>query len=244
MVVHKKKEKNVTDNDPDELGDVYTLTSMKPDTRLWLSHHEGGRTTEDAIELFNDIEKKRSLDSPIPVFTSDNWDAFEVGLINVYSTLEHPPYKGKGRRPLPVLIPLEDLKYAIVIKKREKGRVVEVVQEVVLGDPSEVLALLGADEGGKINTAYIERLNLTIRNSLARFIRRTMNSSKDVKMHSKALDFIQAWYNFVKHHRSLRLPIKEGIKKWKQRTPAMAEGLTDHIWTLEELLSFRTPIQS
>jgi hypothetical protein len=217
---------------------------MKPETRLWLSHHEGGRTSDDAIELFNDIEKRRSLDSPIPVFTSDNWDAFEEGLINVYSTIERPPYKGIGRRPLPVLIPLEDLKYAIVIKKREKGRVIEVVQEVVLGDPSEVLALLGADKGGKINTAYIERLNLTIRNSLARFIRRTMNSSKDVKMHSRALDFIQGGYNFVKPHRSLRVPDKEGNRKWRQRTSAMAEGITNHIWTLEELLSFRIPSQS
>lgn len=220
------------------------MTSMKPDTRLWLTHHEGGRTTEDAIELFNDIESRRSLDSPIPVFTTDDWDAFEEGLINVYSILEHPPYKGVGRRPLPVLIPFEDLKYAKVCKKREKGHVVEVVQEVVLGEPNEVLTLLGADEGGKINTAYIERLNLTIRNSLARFIRRTMNASKDIKMHSRALDFIQGWYNFVKPHKSLRLPIKEGKRRWNQRTPAMAEGLTDHIWTLEELLTFKVPVQS
>lgn len=217
---------------------------MKPETRLWLSHHEGGRTTEDAIELFNEIEGRRSLDSPIPVFTTDDWDAFEDGLINVYGILERPPYKGVGRRPSPVLTPLEDLKYAKVCKKREKGRVVEVVQEVVLGNPKEVLRLLGADEGGKINTAYIERLNLTIRNSLARFIRRTMNASKDIKMHSRALDFIQGWYNFVKPHRSLRVPIEEGNRKWKQRTPAMAEGLTEHVWTLEELLTFKVPVQS
>ncbi|MDY6932552.1 MAG: hypothetical protein SVJ22_11645, partial [Halobacteriota archaeon] len=59
------------------------------------------------------------------------------------------------------------MKYAQVCKKRERGRVVEVVQRVVFGNPEEILRLLCADSGGKINTSYIERLNLTIRNSLA-----------------------------------------------------------------------------
>jgi len=109
----------------------------------------------------------------------------------------------------------------------------------------EVMKSLGADSGGKINTSYIERFNLTIRNSLARFIRKGMNCSKDLKMHSHAIDFFQAWYNynFVKPHRSLRLEINAGRKRWAQRSPAMAEDLTDHIWSLRELLTFKVPIQ-
>ena len=142
-----------------------------------------------------------------------------------------------------MLLPYPNLKYAQVCKRREKGRVVEVVQRIVFGDPKEVMGLLGADAGGKINTAYIERFNLTIRNSLARFIRRGMNSSKDLQMHSRAIDFFQAWYNFVKPHHSLRLEVNLGRKKWMQRTPAMAEGITDHVWSLKELLKFRVPIQ-
>jgi hypothetical protein len=78
-----KKEKNVNDTDFHGYGDVYTLTAMKTDTRLFIRHHEGDRTTEDAIDLFRDVERKRSIHSPIPVFTSDNWDSFEEGLINV-----------------------------------------------------------------------------------------------------------------------------------------------------------------
>lgn len=177
------------------------------------------------------------------MFTTDNWDAFEEGLVNVYGSLELPPYKGLGRKPLPRLVPYQNLKYAQVCKKREKGRIVEVVQRIVFGDPDEVLRLLGADSGGKINTSYVERLNLTIRNSLARFIRRGMNYSEKLKMHSKALDFIQAWYNFVKPHKSLRIKINSGNKKWMKRTPTMAEKLTEHVWTLRELLTFRVPIQ-
>jgi IS1 family transposase len=67
-----------------------------------------------------------------------------------------------------------------------------MVQSVVYGDPEEVIKLLGADSGGKINTAYIERLNLTIRNSLARFVCKSMNCSKILGRHTHALDFFQA----------------------------------------------------
>jgi len=149
-----KKEKNLLASDSDEFGDIYTLTAMKTDTRLFLSHHEGGRTTEDAIALFRDVEQRRSIHSPIPVFTSDNWDAFEEGLINVYGHLENPPYKEIGRRPLPVLVPYADLKYAQVYKRRRHRKVVEVVQRVIFGDFDEVVKALDADSGGKINTAY------------------------------------------------------------------------------------------
>ena len=60
---------------------------------------------------------------------------------------------------------------------------------------------------------------------------------KDPDMHSRALDFIQAWYNFEKSHGSLRIKENNGRHKWKERTPAMAEGLTDHVWSLEELFT-------
>ena len=93
-----------------------------------------------------------------------------------------------------------------VCKKRRNGKIVEVVQRVVFGDPEEVLEILCGDSDGKINTSYVERLNLTIRNSLARFVRRTMNESsrkskicvcqkskifehKDPVMHSRAFGF-------------------------------------------------------
>ena len=64
-----KKEKNVTNSDPEGYGDVYTLTAIKTDTRLFICHHEGDRSTESAISLFRDVERRRSIRSPIPVFT-------------------------------------------------------------------------------------------------------------------------------------------------------------------------------
>ena len=233
----------MTENDPGEYGDVYSLTAIKSDTRLFLFHHEGKRSTEDAIELFNEVEKMRSASSPIPVFTSDDWDAFGEGLLKVYSKIEFPQYKGIGRKPLPKLIPLEGLKYVKILKKKVKNYVVETIQRVIFGDPQEIFETLEADLDGYIGTSYIERINLTIRTSLARFIREGMNFSKTMKMHQETFDFFQAWYNFIKPHDSLKLKVESGNRKWFQRTPAMMEKITDHIWSLKELLTFRIPVQ-
>ena len=233
----------MTEEDSEECGDVYSLTAINSNTRLLLFHHEGKRSTEDAIELFTGVEKMRNASSPIPVFTSDDWDAFEEGLINVYGKSELPQYKGVGRRSLPRLVPLDDLKYVKVLKKKVKNYVVETIQSIIFGDPEEIFAILGASSNGYIGTSYVERINLTIRTSLARFIRKGMNFSKTMKMHQKAFDLFQAWYNLIKPHKSLRLEINSGNRKWFQRTPAMAEGITDHIWSLKELLTFRVPVQ-
>ncbi|MDW5552008.1 hypothetical protein [Methanosarcina sp.] len=81
--------------------------------------------------------------------------------------------------------------------------------------------MLGANSDGWIGTSYV-RINLTIRTSLVRFVRKTMNFSKTGRMHKRALDLFQAWYNFIKSHDSLKLRIDSGNRKWFQRTPAMA----------------------
>ena len=97
------------------------------------------------------LQKKTS---PIPLFTSDDWDPFELGLLNVYGSLEQPPYCGRGRKPHPILVPPEDLRYAQVIKKVAKGQVVKEFLRVVFGDAEEILRFFWADSGGCINTAY------------------------------------------------------------------------------------------
>src|SRR5665647_298747 len=84
-----------------------------------------------------------------------------------------------------------------IMKEKVKNYVVETVQHIVFGDPEEIFEMLGVNSGGYIGTSYVERINLTIRTSLARFIRKTMNFSKTLKMHQKAFDLFQAWYNFI-----------------------------------------------
>lgn len=155
----------------------------------------------------------RNASSPIPVFISDDWNAFEEGFINVYGKIEFSQYKGIGRKPLPKLVPLEDLKYVKVLKKKVKDYVVETTSHIIFGDPEEIFEMLGANLEGYIGTSYVERINLTIRTSFARFIRKGMDFSKTMKMHQKAFDFFQAWYNLIKPHKSLKLKIESGIRK-------------------------------
>ena len=84
----------------------------------------------------------RCSSSPIPVFISGDWDVFEEALIDVYGKIELPQYKGIGRKPLLKLVPLDDLKYVKVLKKKVKNFVVETIQRIVFGDPDEIFEML------------------------------------------------------------------------------------------------------
>lgn len=128
------------------------------------------------------------------------------------------------------------------IKHRQGSRVVKVPRIIVFGKRPSVQAqaasLRRADGSeGQINTAYIERDNLTLRQELKRLARKTLGFSKNRRELQYALNFIDAHDNFVKPHSALRLlaPPNE-VRHWFSRTPAMAAGITDHLWTLEELL--------
>jgi hypothetical protein len=92
----------------------------------------------------------------------------------------------------------------------------------------------------QINTAYIERDNLTLRQELRRLARKTLGFSKNRRELQHALDFIDAHDNFVRPNQSLRIPAPpEDSRRWIPRTPAIAAGITDHIWSLEELLCYK-----
>ena len=94
-----------------------------------------------------------------------------------------------------------------------------------------------------INTSLIERDNLSVRQHNGRTVRKTLSYSKDWQMHQYSIDFEDAVHNFVRVHSSLRveLPEPQGRRKWRQRTPAMVAGLTDHVWSIRELVTYRLP---
>jgi len=144
-------------------------------TKLVISHHVGGRAHEDAVELLTDIENRRDKSTELPIFTSDDWDAYKNALLEVYGVEEQPEYKGRGRPPNPKKVPPPDLKYVQVVKHREE--VTDVKKRVVFGNEEEVLNALES-AGNSVNTSYIERNNLNIRNGVSRLIRKTINFSK------------------------------------------------------------------
>jgi hypothetical protein len=135
-----------------------------------------------------------------------------------------------------------------VIKTMRRRRLVEVKRHVVVGTKAAVDQVLAAC-GWLINTSFVERLNLTLRQRVVAIRRRSASPCKSGEGLSHQLVLFQVYHNFVLPHASLRQALAEPIptngsgsaKVWRPCTPAMAAGLTDHVWTLKEVLMFRVP---
>jgi len=154
-------------------------------------------------------------------------------MVEVYGVV--PEYKGIGRPPTRKQ-PQPGWQYLQVVKQRENGRVVGTELRVIYGDEEEVLALLGK------STAYIERTHLTMRLFNGRLTRRTLAFSKLLEMYRASAAWEDLVYNLARPLKTLRLEIFNNPKRrWRPRTPAMAAGLTDHIWTVKELLKTVVP---
>jgi len=142
----------------------------------------------------------------------------------------------------PHLRPWDDICIAQVIKQYAQGHVVGVIRRVVQGPVTLIETLIGQTQGkGVINVAYIERLNATFRSRLNALVRRGRALARQVMSLEKGLYLIGTVYNFCTYHESLRLPGIIGGHKWILRTPAIAAGITDHRWTVEELLTYHVP---
>src|SRR5262249_34125779 len=144
----------------------------------------------------------------------------------VFGRAEVPPRTGRpGRPPGPRVVPPEGMAYGTAHKTRQRGRVVKV----------EARAVFGAVPEACISTSYLERHNATDRHRNARKGRKTYRFSKDWDVHRALTAFTMDSSNFCWPVRPLRVRGPEGT--WRRRTPAMAAGLTDHVWSLEEWLT-------
>ena len=148
---------------------------------------------------------------------------------------------GKRGRPSRVCPP--GLLLAQVVKTYAKRRMVTVSRRVVLGSAEAVAQVLMMTSGGthQINTAYIERLNATVRACLAPLARRTRALAHREALLTAGMFLVGTAYNVVWCHESLRLRNEGPGPKWHERTPAMAAGLTDHPWTMDDLLRYQVP---
>jgi transposase-like protein len=149
-----------------------------------------------------------------------------------------------GRRGHPRLVLAAGFLLGQVVKRYAKRRVVRVQQRVVQGSAEAITAVLAATGTGHgIHTAYIERLNATFRSGLAPLVRRGRAIAHKVETLSAGMYLLGSAYNFCRPHASLRRRAPAGTgRKWQARTPAMAAGLTDHCWTVRELLSYQVPL--
>jgi IS1 family transposase/transposase-like protein len=220
-------------------GRQWIWVSYAPQFRLMLAAFVGPRTTESALAL---IRRTAQVVLGVPCFFSDGFSAYLPALMECYHTLRVFPKTGKPGRPRnPLKEKHPDLVYAQIIKHKEKGRLQTLSEKVLCG--AERLKTLGLS----VSTSLIERLNLTMRHALAPLARKGWGFCKDRKQMRRRVLFYQAFYNFARPHQSLRLPLEaqepkpSGLirPKWVHRTPGMAAGLTDHVWTFRELLTVK-----
>ena len=211
--------------------------AFDPEHRLVLSVVPGKRTAEKVETLVQDFQR-RTASRPMNLMTSDEYPAYKRAILDVYGEEVTPPRTGKAGRPKAAYkVPPPDLKYATVHKTRRKGRVVKVSIKVVFGTMVAVMLALAQSLVSKaINIAFVERQHGSDRNRNARKARRSYCFSKKWEVHEAVTYLTMYSYNFCWVVRTLREKDGEGV--WRQRTPAMAAGLTDHIWPLSEWLTY------
>ena len=107
---------------------------------------------------------------------------------------------------------------------------IRVTHKVVYGDPNEVPNFMG------LNTAYVERTNLTSRQMNGRMVRKTLSFSKEKEMLKASCALEDVVYNLTRPVKSLRVEVNNDQRQWEPRSPAMAAGITDHIWTIGEIM--------
>ncbi len=233
-----KKEKHLDPADPADArkGDNWDHVALDPEHRLVLSTIPGKRSAEKVGELVAAV--KRRLGDRVPrLVTTDEYAPYQQAVLDAWGVDVTPPRTGKPGRPRKGRRePHPDLAYATVHKTREKGRVVSVATAVVFGTLAMVAAALAASAcGTHVNTSFIERHNGTDRNRNGRKARKTYCFSKDWLVHEAVGYFTMYSYNFCWPVRTLALRRDDGTKV--PRTPAVAAGLADHMWTLAEWLA-------
>jgi hypothetical protein len=175
--------------------------------------------------------KERSSEEKPPAIATDGRGAYREAMLETWGKV--PEYSGQGRPPT-MPKPGDDWKYLQIIKEREGSKLISITTKVIYGDTEEVKDFLGE------NTSYVERTNLTSRQMNGRIVRKTLSFSKALRFLKAASTLEDAIYNFTRFVKTLRVKAEDHSTgaRWKQRSPAMAAGLTDHIWTVEQLLTF------
>jgi IS1 family transposase len=221
----------------EQLDRPWLWTAMDPVSKFWLATVVGPRTTAMAQRLVHQVVNRLKGDC-VPLFLTDGYRGYETALLSHYGQWL-PPENGQRKARW---MPLPHLHYVQVIKKRVACRLVSVSKRLVFGSWKVTQQSLAA-QGWQVNTAFIERLNLSIRQHVSGLGRRVNTLALSPAGLEQQVALYQLYYNFCLPHAALKQSLDKGAtaQKWQHRSPAMAVGLTDHIWTLGEVLSFRVP---
>jgi IS1 family transposase len=226
----------------------WVWAAIDPVTKLLLTIDVGDRTLAMAQRVVHHVVQVLAPGC-VPLFLTDGFKDYLTALLTHYGQwVQLPRRQDKGPAPKPRWMPLPQLLYAQVIKTTRRRRLVSVKHRVVFGTLEAVEQVLAAC-GWQINTAFVERLNLDIRQRVAAVGRRVTTLCQGEDGVRQQLVLFQGYHNFCLPHASLRVPLAEpestkgsdSARLWQPCTPAMAAGLTERIWTLREVLLFRVP---
>jgi IS1 family transposase len=226
----------------------WVWVALDPESKLLLALDVGDRTLAMAQRVVHQVVQVLAPDCA-PLLLTDGFRESMTALLTHYGYWVQPPRRqATGSLPKPRWMPLPQLLYAQVVKTVRRRRLVDVKHRVMFGTLEAVNHVL-APLGWQINTAFVERINLSIRQHVAAVGRRVSTLCKGEDGLWQQLSLYHMYYNFCLPHASLRHPLLQpepthghgSAKRWQPQTPAMAAGLTDHVWTLREVLRFRVP---
>jgi IS1 family transposase len=220
-----------------EDGRQWIWGSFAPEFRLMIAAVVGPRTLDMAQEV---VALTKARVAGIPVFFSDGFTCSLAALIAAFHVVPTWARTGKRGRPRqPRCAPHPDLVYGQLGTQKQQGKLLTRSTRVVLG------AARRMHVGLTISTALVERVNLTGRQALAPWARKTFRFWKDRERLRQRVVFCQAFSNVARPPMSLRQPLPRHERqrhgairpRWRACTPAMAAGVTDHVWTFRELLT-------
>lgn len=203
------KEKNVPANHKGEFGfgDVWTFVAIDAETKLVPSWLVGSRDTGTAFEFIDDLRQR--LANRVQI-TTDGHKMYIEAIEGAFGS---------------------DVDYAMLVKIYGADIEGEKRYSPAQCIGAEKHAIQGNPDPKYVSTSYVERQNLTMRMSMRRFTRLTNGFSKKITNHMYAIALHFMFYNFARIHKTLTPKGSLGV------TPAMAAGLTNHIWSVEEIVS-------
>jgi IS1 family transposase len=204
--------------------------------RLALCVVPGARTAENAEAVVADVHE-RTEGRRLNLLTSDDYPAYKEAIRHVYGAeVTTTPSGRDSKRMVPEKVAPPELTYATVEKKRRLGRVVEILVHLIFGTMARLAeALRRSKVSRRVNVSFLERYNATDRHKNARKVRKTYTFSKDWRVHESMTYFTIYSYNFCWPVRTLVYRDEDG--RVHARSPAMAAGLADHVWTMREWIT-------
>jgi len=210
---------------------VWMAMAMQVPTRLWLGGVLSSHRDQNLIDRLAQKVKACALPRPL-LLATDGLASYVSAWTKVFRT---PVFTGKRGRPL--LLAWPDVVIGQVIKRHRAKRLVEVEARLVAGTSEQREALSLPEQ--KLHSSYIERINATFRARLHGLVRRGRAIYRQEATLQSGMYLVGTFYNFCTFHASLRHEFSAGSHKWKERTPAMVAGITDHCWSSKELLTYK-----